>query len=114
MNLAKFRKMKSGGVNCLILPDGYKVDCDGCQHLIKADEAGFTSLSEVLAKGVCRTHWNRLTETFAIECGKELTSGQMAAIRGILHDVRAFSVVMNIAGVYSEKVNPEDPIRKIF
>jgi hypothetical protein len=112
--IAKFREMRQGGENCLILPDGFKVDCDGCLHSIKAIEAGFASLAEVLAAGVCRTHWNSHTGTFAVECGTELTGDQMKTIRGILRGIRAYLVVMNIAGEFTEKSDTDNPIRKIF
>lgn len=112
MKTTKLKNLKSGGVNCLILRDGHRVDCAGAIHNQTAKMAGST-LGELLAVGVCRTHWSRSAETFAIECGKQLTDGQKSAIRKILSEVGAYILITDIAGIYSIKESFSSPIRSI-
>lgn len=102
MKITKLKKLKSGGVNCLILRDGHRVDCTGAIHSQAAKMAD-TTLTELLSVGVCRTHWSRSAETFAIECGRQLTDGQKSAIRKILSEVGAHILITDIAGVYNVK-----------
>lgn len=102
VNIDNFDKMKIGGLNCLVLPDGRNIDCTGAEHETKAEQAGY-SLSQVLKAGICRTHWHSTAETFAVESGKELTENQKTRIRSMLHGIDCHILITDIAGVSSVK-----------
>ena len=110
--IEKLRALKSGGTNCLILPDGHKVDCDGAIHERVCNAAG-TTLKAVIKAGIARVHFDNSAETFAIECGTELTFDQSYTAKSILKTVEAHILLSQIKGVFNVKSNFGHCIRGI-
>lgn len=97
--------------NLLILCDGSEIECGaGAMHDTQCKQVG-TSLSDALKAGVCRTHYNRESQTFAVECGRELTDAQIDVVNKVLVDrVVAYILIKHVNGKYEVK----DSFRKNF
>lgn len=98
--------------NMLIMRDGRSIDCSGAFHNALCQSVGI-DLTQAINAGIARTHWNYMSEIFAVESKKDLTGEQEIVIYKALKKVNAHIVVTDIAGKTDSKVSYNKPIRSI-